>query len=91
MAKEPETRNKFYVEGSVLVASTAVNISGTKKYLEKYVKYLVARGKYTKVSWLTGSHGMENGQDGMNSLECLSDSNQQRDNRSQTRNFYAKW
>ena len=89
MAKKQETRNLFHVEGSVLVASTAVTSGGTKKYLEKYVKYLVARGIYTKVSWLTGSHGMENGQDGMNSLECLSDSYQQRENKSQTRNFYA--
>ena len=29
MAKELETRNKFHVEGSVLVANTAVNIAGS--------------------------------------------------------------
>ena len=53
MANSKNTRNVFHVEGSVLVASTAVTSAGTKKYLEQYVKHLVGRGIYTKIS-----HGM---------------------------------
>ena len=90
MANSKEARNVFHVEGSVLVASTAVTSAGTKKYLEQYVKDLVGRGVYTKICWLTGSHGMENGQDGMNSLECLSDAKRQKNNQSETRHFYVR-
>ena len=34
---------------------------------------------------------MENGQDGMDSLECLSDTIRQRNGKSQTRLFYERW
>jgi hypothetical protein len=84
-------RNQFHIEKSIMVASTAVTAGGTKKYLEKYVTDLVARGIYTRIAWLTGSHGMENGQDGMNSLKCLSDAIQQRNRKSQKRTFYTRW
>jgi hypothetical protein len=84
-------KDKFHIEAAIMVASTAVTAGGTKKYLEKYVTDLVARGIYTRIAWLTGSHGMETGQDGMNSLECLSDAIQQRNGRSQTRMFYERW
>ena len=74
-----------------MVASTVVTAGGTKDYLEKYMNDLVAKGIYTKIAWLTGSHGKDNGQDGMNFLECLSDANRQKDNKSETRNFYIRW
>ena len=74
-----------------MVASTVVTAGGTKDYLEKYMNDLVAKGIYTKIAWLTGSHGKDNGQDGMNFLECLSDANRQIDNESETRNFYVRW
>ena len=63
---------QFHHEKCVMVASTEVSAKGTKKYLEKYVKDFVGRGILTTILFLTGCHGMEDGQDGMNSLECLS-------------------
>ena len=84
-------RNQFHRENGILVASTAVTAAGTKKYLEKYVTDLVMKGVHTKISFLTGSHGGEDGTDGMNSLDCLSDAIRQKNNQSQTRAFYTRW
>jgi hypothetical protein len=83
-------RNKFHVEKSIMVASTVTTSAGIKKYVENYATNLVPRGIYTKISWLAGCHGMENCQDGMNSLEGLSDAIQQRNEKSQTRLFYER-
>ena len=85
------TRKQFHQEKSVLVASTEVTPWGTKKYLDKHIREFVARGIYTKWSFLTGCHGKKNGEDGIFSLECLSDTIRKANNRSQTRYFYENW
>ena len=65
-------QNQFHVEKCVMVASTEVTPWGTKKYLDKCIEDVVARGIHTKLCFLTGCHGKENGEDGIFSLECLS-------------------
>ena len=77
--------NKFHIEHSVLVSSDAVTATETTRYIEKSIKDLVKRGKHSKVLILSGCHGTEEGDDGLNSLECLSGS------KNQTRAFYAYW
>ena len=59
------------------------------KSLEKYIEELIERGEHSRVMILSGCHGMETGEDGMNSLDCLSDSVIR--GKSQTRGFYEDW
>jgi hypothetical protein len=82
-------QKEFHIEKCVTVASTEVSPKGTKKYLENCIKDFVARGTCTKLCFLTGCHGKENGEDGIIYLECLSD--QIRKGQSQTSSFYANW
>ena len=64
----------FHSEHSVMVASTTTKQSKTVEYIEEYINELVERGEHSRVMILSGCHGMETGEDGMNSLDCLSGS-----------------
>ena len=79
----------FHSEHSVMVASTTTKHSKTIEYIEKYIDELVGRGEHSRVMILSGCHGMETGEDGMNSLDCLSGSGFR--GKSQTRGFYEDW
>ena len=79
----------FHSEHSVMVASTTTKQSKTVEYIEEYIDELVERGEHSRVMILSGCHGMETGEDGMNSLDCLSDSVIR--GKSQTRGFYEDW
>ena len=75
--------NKFPIEHSILVTSDSVSAIETTRYIEKRMDELVKRGDHSRVLILSGCHGSEEGDDGLNSLECLSGSD--------TRAFYEHW
>ena len=76
--------NKFDIEHSILVTSDSVSAIETTRYIEKRMDELVKRGDHSRVLILSGCHGSKKGDDGLNSLECLSPG-------SKTREFYEDW
>ena len=81
--------DKFHIEHSILVTSDCVTAIETTRYIEKYVNELLDRKKHSRVLILSGCHGSEAGDDGLNSLECLSGIDGY--GNSQTRAFYEHW
>ena len=78
--------DKFHIEHSILVTSDAVTATETTRYIEKKIDELVKRGDHSRVLILSGCHGSEEGDDGLNSLECLSGVG-----RFDPRGFYVYW
>ena len=62
------SENKFHIEHSILVSSDAVSATEATRYIEEYINELVKRGKHSRVLILSGCHGSEEGDDGLNSL-----------------------
>ena len=83
--------NKFHNEFSLVVSSSPVSFEGTLFYINTNVSELLPRGdsSSSRILILSGSHGSENGEDALCSLEALSSSN--KDKPDQTRIFYQLW
>ena len=90
--------DKFTANGCTLVASTEATFKGSGKALEKFIKKsLKKRGYVGPVLIITGSHGGDEGDDGLNNILFLNSYNKKKIDgewkliSEETRKFYEEW